>query len=83
MQETRVPQLACNLVTLNLFSMLKEEEKGSSHDRLEVTSSNSFPTAWIEKTYVLSYIFHIFITLSALLECLILPYATLLCIFPE
>lgn len=67
----------------NLFSMVEEEEKCESHDTLEVTSSNTFLTPWVEQRYVLSSIFQIFITLSALLECLRLPHATLLRIFLE
>ena len=66
---------------LKPFSTVEEEEKCESHDRLELTSSNSLPTAWVEQRYVLSSIFHILIRLSALFECPTLPKATLLPIF--
>ena len=68
---------------LKPFSMVEEEEKCESHDTLEMTSSNTFLTAGVEQWYVLCSIFHIFLTLSALIGCLTLPHANLLPIFPE
>ena len=68
---------------LKLFSMVEEEEKCEWHDTLKVTSLNTILAAWVEHRYVLSSVFHIFIILSDFLECLNLPHATLLSIFPE
>ena len=68
---------------LKPFSTVEEEEKCESHDTLEMTSSNTLLTAWVEQWYVLCSIFDIFLTLSALIGCLHLPHATLLPIFPE
>lgn len=68
---------------LDLFSTVEEEEKCESHDTREVTSSDPFQSPWVDDRFVLSSIFHIFITLSASFECPNLTHAALLRIFPE
>ena len=77
------PTLCLQPCYLKLFSMVEEEEKCESHDTLGVTSLNTMLAAWVENRYVLSSVFHIFITLSAFISCVTLPHATLLSIFLE